>query len=573
MSDYLIGSWEDFQKYFILEWPQNRFDEIVRSRSMVIQLYEKAIGAGYNVPSSLLYNIYAALMGYAFLPPGYQKNNTGEYESFLQMIRKSLLLHRINLTKESAKSKGENGKPISPEDVWEVILYIFRHTDILLPNTPLYDPDFLMKGIEQLPSWNPQVDQNDAFYKEISNRIKSNLPSENTSVDCNPYLYFIQDKYKTLVPYYKEYDPDIHMEMVSALVPFRSSWQTKKNLSSHFVNDLVTIKYLHDYRLDDDAFIFRRIKRLLELKVNTPDPEFFTRDFSIIARMGQQILPSELAYDWDVILYKILNNLILRVTSPQRETPPIRFTVYIDVYLELINERDRSWDNLSLGDHMHALALLVAHDIFYYLLWIPKLIVETHLELKHIRNNKAIQEGRNSCNTMDLVSEIFSDFSSPVDYGDSDNVFRRPLLIESPTTIGWFRGLDVLSFFDESVRNPTMTSNLDQDADVIATEEEFGREKARSRNAFHLIVKSEEPQVADLPPDSAWLKVTDQETSLFFLLGGKWEKVGIRKSDQSAKIEPIKTEQLCRINIVMAVLDAVDRVMASFVYDSSQTGP
>jgi hypothetical protein len=565
MSDYLIGSWEDFKKYFILEWPQNRFDEIVRSGSMVIQLYEKAIGAGYNLPSSLLYNIYASLMGYSFLTPGYKGNNAGEYEFFLQMIRKSLLLYRINLTKESAKTKGENGKTISPEEVWEAILYIFRHTDILSLTTPLYDPDFLMQGIEQLLSWNLQVDQNDPFYKEIADHIKSNLPGEKTSVDCNPYLYFIQDKYKTLVPYYKEYDPDIHLEMVSALVPFRSSWQTGKILSSHFFNDLVAIKYLHDYRLDEDAAIFRRIRRRMELKVNTPDPEFFTREFSIIARMGQQILPSELAYDWDVILYKILNNLILRVTSPERETPPIRFNVYIDVYLELINEQDRSWDNLSLGDHMHALALLAAHDIFYYLIWIPKLIVEINLELKHIRNNKTIQEGWNSCNTMDLETEIFSDFSSPVDYGESDNVFRRPFLIESPTTIVWFRGLDIFSFFDELLRNPAMTSETGQDADGIATGDEIDREKARSRNAFHLIVKSKEPQGEDLFPDSAWLKVTDQETSLFFWIGGKWEKAEIRRPDQSANIEPIKTEKICRINIVMAVLDAVDRVVASFV--------
>lgn len=568
MSPYIIQSIEEFGVYFPGEWPradsgrsvtgQNVKGELVAASRWLSDFYGRAVASGYHVPASLLYNIHAALIGRSYLlrtpESGSESEVSRSYQdNFLRCIRTLPLWDRVAASRET-------GLEIPDESaLWEAVLAVLRRSRFVCPDKPLYPPEYLRKGLleyGQDPSPGGRMGPDHPLWVSLSQRLADGLGEPGRSY--SPYFYFVEgDSGESgssgFVP--KE-DPrnlqlaNLVVQDARAVAPLRPALGAPARLHARAISELASIKYASDYVIRDDEELIRRIRQLVQLAVKTLDPEFFPTELEVITRTGPgPILPSELANDWEILCHRLVNDEVLRLTSRKREHPPMQYRVHLDFHTDWTDQGLDSWDGIPVGDHLHALALLIFHDILYYLRKVPLLTLHLHFWNIRVPGMDFHPEDEWVGSSVDIFSEDFDPEASPF------------LLVNAATTGLAGRG-DILGPV-----TPSDSRGKGSPSDSATAE---------SRSEFRVRIQRTAPVQARHSADagdeegapthargmalgSCWVTVNEKETECHLLGGeGHWAKVNLLPPGNQAAPSPQELEQRCRIRVLLALLDNLD---------------
>ena len=513
----LLSDDKSCERYFQREWFAVDAARSLRIEDpdLLAQWYDRALWRGYSLPPSMLQFIAQALQGMSPGLPEYawEDGSRARYLAFLDSLRNSDAGKMLQNAQTSQTVFSATGPANWSGALWDSVLLMLGKEELLFLPVPLYPPQWLRNRLCREASPAEVGDVGDVsprsdFFTAISDRIRQYIPDAGDA----PHPFFF--------PFQKAGEPGSDRrgstrsnetipghaalaglaQRTAVLGRVFPSWSLPERSTNRF-NEIVAAKYVADHRLDEDAEIRKR-RSGLELTVKTSDPERFCKAIELIAVHGI-LLPSEVAMDWDLFCKKFLEGTLLRLTSCERERAPVHMHIQIQTFLGWEDEATITWDGITRSDHLHALALLIAHDIIFYFARVPSVHVNLTLAMNRMHGKTRARTAKVSVPARNLVCSVDGTVPTCV----SGSIWESPFLLAFSESLPWFRNIEM--FADP---RPEVRTALPQDP------------FPEHQQMLNVVVRGVGQPFGDmgLGPGSLRLNVANDDLTLDQYEGGHW---------------------------------------------------
>ena len=291
-------------------------------------------------------------------------------------------------------------------------------------------------------------------------------------------------------------------------------------------------KYFRDHRLDGDEEIYRR-KRSIKIRQEGTETRPFCQSYKVVDRQGSVLFPPELANDWDLLLVKLANNEALYLTDYRPAQAQTYLKIHLQVFISLEDEIERSWEGITRSDHLHALALLILHDLVFYLAHIEKLHLDFDLSLIQTDDS---DHHAHICTFKSSFREIINSMPK----GNDEVIFDREkaFLMQSSIIAPWFKAFESTPFEVTMNVQEDKMGRYDLDIFLCGEGQPIKKEGVRP-NTLKLSIGLHKPTFASFQPQGSWKFLEPQ---------GKFREY------YHAYQTPLWLEKHWRVEIVLALL-------------------